>query len=151
LAHVRASTTIAAPIEQVWEFLTHTSNLPRWAAEEIEEATSDKMELGTAWTEKLRLAGRTLDVTWRIHEMTPPHRLAYVGAAPGGGKARGTHLLEPAPGGTQLTIEVEFTLPGGIFGQVADKLIMERRTGRDVQDMLGKAKAAVEATGPTPG
>ncbi|HMA35190.1 MAG TPA: SRPBCC family protein [Chloroflexia bacterium] len=145
MAHVQETITIAAPIAAVWDFITHTSKLTRWAADEIEEATADAMELGTEWTEKLAVAGRSLDVTWRIHEIQPPHKLAYAGATPGGGKARGTHTLQEVPGGTQMTTEIDYTLPGGIFGQVADRLVMERRTERDIQDMLGKAKAALEA------
>lgn len=144
MSHIQETVTIAAPMQQVWDFITHTSNLTRWAAEEIEEATGDAMEVGTAWTEKLPVAGRSLDVTWRIHEVDAPTRLAFAGATPGGGKARGSHTLRDAPGGTEMTTEIEFTLPGGVFGQVADKLILERRTERDVQDMLSKAKAAIE-------
>jgi len=144
MSHVRETINIAAPIEQVWEFITHTSKLTEWAAEEIEEASSDAMAVGTNWTEKMPIAGSHLEVTWRIHEAEAPNRLVFVGAASGGGKARGTHSLEAVPGGTQMTTEIEFTLPGGIFCQIADKLIMERRTERDVQDMLGKAKAAIE-------
>lgn len=146
MSHVRETITIAAPIEQVWEFVTHTSKLTQWAADEIEAATADKMVVGTEWTEKMHLAGSVLEVTWRIHEAEPPRRLVYVGAAPGGGKARGTHTLEEVPGGTQFTAEIEYTLPGGIFGQIADKLIVERRTERDIDDMLSKAKATIEAT-----
>ncbi len=144
MAHIRETINIAAPVAQVWDFITHTANLDRWAAEAIAEATSDAMEVGTAWTEKLHVAGRSLDVTWRIHEVATPHKLTFVGATPGGGKARGSHTLADMPGGTEMTTELEYTLPGGVFGQVADRLILERRTERDVQDMLGKAKAAIE-------
>ncbi|HUS14737.1 MAG TPA: SRPBCC family protein [Chloroflexia bacterium] len=146
MAHLREMITIAAPIGTVWEFITHTSRLTAWAAEAIEEATGDAMAVGTAWTEKLHVAGRVLDVTWRIHEMQAPTQLAYVGATPGGGSAQGSHTLEEVPGGTQMTTEIEYTLPGGVFGEVADRLVLARRTERDIQDMLGKAKAAIEGT-----
>ncbi|MDQ2807828.1 MAG: SRPBCC family protein [Chloroflexota bacterium] len=144
MAHITETINIAAPVAQVWDFITHTANLPQWAADAIEEATGDAMEVGTAWTEKLHVAGRALDVTWRIHEADAPHKLTFVGATPGGGTARGSHLLAEAPGGTEMTTELEYTLPGGVFGEIADRLILERRTARDVQDMLGKAKAAIE-------
>jgi len=43
-----------------------------WAAEEVKDASADRMEVGTSWTEKMHIAGAPLETTWRIHTSRPP-------------------------------------------------------------------------------
>ena len=45
-----------------------------------------------------------------------------------------------------MTTEVEYTLPGPVLGRMLDKLVMERRTDADIEEILHKAKARLEGT-----
>jgi ligand-binding SRPBCC domain-containing protein len=138
---------IHAPIEQVWDLITHTSRLTEWAAEEVAAASTDEMVVGTRWTEKMHIAGAPLETTWQIEQNEPPRKLVFVGTSTGGGKARGQHTLAAHPDGTQMTTEVEYSLPGAVLGRVLDKLVMERRTEGDIAEMLRKAKERLERGG----
>src|SRR5215212_968934 len=89
MGHLVKTVVIRAPVAQVWEFITHTSRLTEWAAEEVRDATADAMTVGTSWVEKLHIAGAPLETTWRIQEMQPPQRMEFTGVSTGGGKARG--------------------------------------------------------------
>jgi uncharacterized protein YndB with AHSA1/START domain len=146
MGHLVKTTIIRAPIEQVWDFITHTSRLAEWAAEQVREASADAMTVGTSWVETMHIAGAPLETTWRIQDMQPPRRLEFVGTSTGGGKARGVHTLTPHPAGTQMTTEVEYTLPGSVLGRMLDKLVMERRTEADIEAMLRKARARLEGS-----
>ena len=46
-----------------------------------------------------------------------------------------------------MTTEVEYTLPGSVLGRVLDKLVMERKTEGDINEMLRKAKERLESSG----
>ena len=146
MGHLVKTAIIRAPVAQVWDFITHTSHLTEWAAEEVREASADAMTVGTSWVETIRIAGAPLETTWRIHDIQPPRRLEFLGTSTGGGKARGIHTLTPHPDGTQMTTEVEYTLPGSVLGRMLDKLVMERRTESDIEEMLHKAKSRLERT-----
>src|SRR4051812_34460439 len=111
MGHFVKTVVIHAPVAQVWDFITHTSRLTEWAAEAVEAASADAMVIGTTWTEKMHVAGAPLETTWRIQEHDPEHKLVFVGTSTGGGKARGQHTLAPHGDGTQMTTEVEYSLP----------------------------------------
>jgi uncharacterized protein YndB with AHSA1/START domain len=144
MGHLVKEIVIHAPIEQVWDFITRTSRLPEWAAEEVHHASADLMVVGTRWVEKMHIAGAPLETTWQIHELRAPHRLEFLGTSTGGGKARGVHTLRTHPDGTHMTTEVEYLLPGSVLGRMLDKLLMERKTEADIEMMLQKAKAQLE-------
>jgi ligand-binding SRPBCC domain-containing protein len=147
MGHFVKTVVIHAPIEQVWELIAHTSRLTEWAAEEVAGASADEMIVGTRWTEKMHIAGAPLETAWRIEESVPQRKLVFAGTSTGGGKARGQHTLAPHPDGTQMTTEVEYTLPGSVLGRVLDKLMMERKTEGDINEMLRKAKERLESGG----
>ena len=147
MGHFVKTVIIRAPVAQVWDFITHTSRLTEWAAEAVEAASADAMVVGTTWTEKMHVAGAPLETTWRIAEQDAERKLVFIGTSTGGGKARGQHTLAPHADGTEMTTEVEYSLPGSVFGRVLDKLVMERKTEGDIAEMLRKAKERLEAGG----
>jgi len=65
-------------------------------------------------------------------------------SSPRGGTA---HLLvryEPDGSGTKLSTDLDYELPMGLFGNVADKLFAERAMTRDVHHSGENFKALVE-------
>lgn len=146
MGHLVRSTIINAPLERVWQFITRTSRLTEWAADEIRDASADEMVVGTTWTERLQIAGAPLETTWRIHAVRPPHELEFAGVSTGGGKAHGHHTLSLHSDGTLMTTEVEYSLPGALLGRMVDKLLMERKTESDIEGMLARAKTQLERT-----
>lgn len=147
MGHFVKTIVIRAPVEQVWDLITHTSRLTEWAAEEVAAASTDAMVLGTSWTEKMHIAGAPLETAWRIEQIDPLRKLVFVGTSTGGGKARGQHTLAAHADGTQMTTEVEYSLPGSVIGRMLDKLVMERKTEGDIAEMLRKAKERLESGG----
>ncbi|HSL77522.1 MAG TPA: SRPBCC family protein, partial [Candidatus Limnocylindrales bacterium] len=71
--------------------------------------------------------------------------LEFTASSPAGGSATSTTTIEPAGGGTDFTIEVDYELPGGFVGGMADKLFVERAIERDVKHSFENLKAICEA------
>jgi uncharacterized membrane protein len=52
--------------------------------------------------------------------------------------------LTPEGDGTRLTTKFDYALPGGVFGKLADALIVKRMNGKTLEEALNNFKALVE-------
>jgi uncharacterized membrane protein len=52
--------------------------------------------------------------------------------------------LAPEAGGTRLTTTFDYALPAGVFGRIADALIVKRMNGKGLEEGLNNFKALVE-------
>jgi carbon monoxide dehydrogenase subunit G len=106
---------IAAPPEEVFDFLTDPTNLPRWQ-ESCVAAESD----GTRIHETRSFMGHRAQVETEIVERERPHTFTVRSL---GGPVHFTvrHELSPSGEGTKLRVDVEFELRGGL-GRVAGPL-----------------------------
>ncbi len=50
----------------------------------------------------------------------------------------------PEDGGTRITSEMDYTLPGSVLGKVADRLLVEKRERRDLHTTMENLKLLVE-------
>jgi carbon monoxide dehydrogenase subunit G len=112
---VRAELTIeiARTPEDVFSYLTDVSNLPAWQRG-VKSAT-----LRDGRVEESRsLLGRELNTTLEIVEQEEP-RLFTLRALDGPVPFTVRHELEPADGGTRLTVTAEGDVPGFAAGLLA--------------------------------
>jgi uncharacterized membrane protein len=52
--------------------------------------------------------------------------------------------LTPEGDGTRLTTTFDYALPGGVFGKIADALMVKRMNGKSLEEALHNFKAFVE-------
>jgi carbon monoxide dehydrogenase subunit G len=122
---MRAELTIqiARPPEDVFAYLTDLSNLPAWQSgvHGAQIVDGGEPRAGARIAESRHLFGRELETTLEIVEYEPP-RLFAVRALDGPVPFDVRHELEPAFGGTRLTVTAEGDvglLPGFAGGIVA--------------------------------
>jgi carbon monoxide dehydrogenase subunit G len=112
---MRAELTIeiARTPEDVFRYLTDVSNLPAWQAG-VKSATQrdDRIE------ESRSLLGKEFDTTLEILESEEP-RVFTLRALDGPVPFTVRHELEPAAGGTRLTVTAEGKVPGLAAGLLA--------------------------------
>jgi carbon monoxide dehydrogenase subunit G len=115
VGHVRAELTIeiARTPEDVFSYLTDVSNLPAWQAG-VKSATLRDGRI----EESRSLLGREIDTTLEIVEREQP-RLFTLRVREGPVPFTVRHELEPADGGTRLTITAEGDVPGFAAGLLA--------------------------------
>ncbi|HEV2975608.1 MAG TPA: SRPBCC family protein [Solirubrobacteraceae bacterium] len=112
----RRSRTIAAPPERLWEVIGDPHHLPRWwpRVERVEDVEED------AFTEVMKTAkGKLVRADFRVRSVqADEHALVWEQQLEGTPFARllssaETHVyLEPAEGGTNVTIELHQRLTG---------------------------------------
>jgi carbon monoxide dehydrogenase subunit G len=132
---VRAELTIeiARTPEDVFAYLTDVSNLPAWQSG-VRSATEREGRI----EESRSLLGRELHTTLEIVEQEPP-RLFTLRALDSPIPFSVRHELEPAAGGTRLTVTAEGDVPGFAAG------LMARRAERQLRKDFERLKRILES------
>ena len=135
---MRAEVTveIARPPEEVFDYLTDVSNLPRWQSG-VHSATRE----GSRIHESRHMLGRELQTTLEIEESERPHVFA-IRAVDGPIPFSVRHELEPSGDGTKLTVVGEGDvglLPGFAAG------IMARRAEKQFRKDFERLKRLLES------
>jgi ligand-binding SRPBCC domain-containing protein len=127
------SVRIAAPVEEVFAFHLDTRNAalisPRSMRVLGVEGTFPVVA-GARVVMRLRPAGSPIAMSWRvrIEEVEAPARIVDVAERSPFASWRHEHLFRSAGGGgCEMTDRLEYRLPGGPVGRLADRLLVRRR------------------------
>lgn len=137
---------IDAPPEVAWAVGRDPNRMPEWntTTVSVKDVSGPLDRPGASYTTVSKIVGRPLEVRWHV-ERVEPNRLAEVTAStPGGGTAHLIVRYEPDGSGTKLSTDLDYELPMGFLGDVADKLFAERAMVRDIHHSGENFKALVE-------
>ena len=141
----RGSALVERPPEEVFDFLADGANDRKFSPRvlEIEKTTDGPVGVGTVYKSTVKDAGMKTNREFEITEFERPARIRWaerskniVTAAAGG------YDLEPADGGTRLTVFNE--LEGHGFGKLILPLAL-RAARKDADDFASRITQAVEA------
>ena len=143
MGHVKHSIHINAPSDKVSEFSHDPHNWPTFMAgmSEPDKITGDG-GLGTEVEFTVLMAGWHLHETVRVVEDLPGSH--WRGDITGTSSGWITWDSRPENGGTLVTQEMEYTVPGSVLGKVVDRLIYEKRQDRDMLHSLENLKLLME-------
>ncbi len=150
MSHLTLTLRVAAEPEIVFDLLADPERAADW--QELVVASTDIA--GTPGTGDsratwlVRIHGRELRVAWAVAAADRPHRLEAV-ATSDGGWARTVTTLAAVPDGTDLTVTIDYQLPGAILGGFLGLLTgnaIEREFHHSYWRLKGMAEAlAIEA------
>jgi carbon monoxide dehydrogenase subunit G len=158
----RVSETIvlSAPPERVWKTVMDPTRLSAWVTthDSVEGVEPGAVGEGASFRQRLRLAGKSFRVDWRVVEADAPRLARWHGDGPAGSTARVSYRLEPEARGTRFTYENDFALPGGGLGKLAGGLLAAAPGRSEARRSLERLRAildereprAEEATGASP-
>ena len=141
MGRYRKTFRVEAPVERLWELMSDPGRLPEWngAFDRVEDATGRLDEVGTTYTQVMRVAGIELKGDWEITEVEPSRRRRFQGTPPGCAACTGSETFETVEGGTNYTIEMDYTLRGGPVGEAFDRLfgrsLFRRIVERNIQGL----------------
>lgn len=147
MGHILQTGHIDASPDRAFALALDAARIPEWNSSviEVKEVTGSLDQVGSSYVSVLKLGGRRLEGRWEVSRVEAPRLIEFTGTAPGGGRATSNNRFESAGGGTDVTIEIEYELPGGFVGGMADKLFVERAIERDVKHSVENFKAICEA------
>ena len=144
MAHIQLSELIEAPRSEVFEYLTTPSNQPFLLepAIHVEALSPDlQMKRGDELHFNMTRFGLSQSIRFRIEDVLPGSRLTYRQTE--GVFATWTHTMkfeEHNEKTTLVTDLVDYQLPLGLLGFLADDLLIKRDMSRILQQRLIKAR-----------
>ncbi len=139
---VKAAITLSSRPEDVYAFWHDFQNLPRIMAHL--ESVELRGEGRSHWKAKAP-AGRTVEWDAEVVEDRPNELIAWRALEGADVDNRGSVRFDPAPGerGTEVRLELEYTVPGGVVGATIAKLFGEEPE-QQVKDDLRRFKQQLE-------
>lgn len=140
MAHIKKSILIHAPVEKVYALARDPRRWDAWYAglSEPTEITGQG-EAGTVVKHSYLLVGIHFPVTSRVLEdHIGPERGVWRGTIEGPLDGGQTWTYTPQHGGTEVTADIEYTVPGAALGRIADRLIIERIQAHSLEQTLEK-------------
>jgi uncharacterized protein YndB with AHSA1/START domain len=143
---VRETVVLAADRERVWDTVMDPALLERWVTthDSYEDASPGPLSAGDEFTQKLRLAGKSFKVRWRVVEAERPALARWEGDGPAGSTANVLYRLTAEDGGTRFDYENEFALPGGVLGKAAGGVLSAAPGGREARKRLEGLRQLLE-------
>ncbi len=143
MAIVQRSVQIKASPEATMALLSDASRWPDWypGMTEIDIAAPFPEEGGKV-AFKAKSAGMSMSMTETVLDYQPGKLQLLQMEGMLSGRARWE--LTPDGDETRLTTTFDYALPGGVFGKLADALIVERMNGNTLEAALNNFKALVE-------
>ena len=130
---------ISAPPERVWEILVHVEAWPARipTVDRVERLDDGPLAVGAT----TRLAQPKLpEAVWTVTELTPGAAFTWTSSSPGV-RITASHLIEPTPEGSRLTLAVDLAGWLAPVGWLTTKSL----TKRYVETEAASLKAAAEA------
>ncbi|HVA87377.1 MAG TPA: SRPBCC family protein [Candidatus Saccharimonadales bacterium] len=147
MGHLSESVDVDAPLELCWALNADAARLTEWnkAILEVLDVTGPLDRVGTTYTGVVRAMGRKFDGRNVVTRVEPMKSVETTGSGVGGAKARVRAEFERRGTGTRVTVSIDYDLPGGPFGGIAEKLFATRQLESDLKASNVGFKALAES------
>lgn len=140
---VQRSVKIDASPQATMAFLSDAARWPDWYPGMTQiDVSAPFPEVGGKVVFKVKSAGVSMAITETVLDYRPDE-LQLLGME-GMLSGRARWELAPEGDGTRLTTTFDYALPGGVFGKLADALIVKRMNANSLEGGLQNLKALVE-------
>ncbi|MBI5640800.1 MAG: SRPBCC family protein [Nitrospirae bacterium] len=144
MATVSKKIVIKAPVDKVFTFVVNPENWTRYVTSltDIKELSSPAPSVDTTFRWEYRMMGMKFHGKGRITENIKNKRfgLKMEGSFP----ITETYTFAKVDSGTELSIEVEYEVPGRIMSVVANKGLVEKMNKKESEAVLSKIKMFCE-------
>jgi uncharacterized membrane protein len=143
MTYVEREVTIGAAPDTVYNFAAAAENLPQWYVG-VTGVNSDGVwpQAGGQVAVRYQVAGVNFDVTLTALTYNPPGEFAF--QLDGMVSGTSTWRYSDAGGGTHLVVGFDYDLPGGVLGQIADRLVVEQMNISNGEQTLANLKSICE-------
>lgn len=140
---------VDAPLDRVHDVAIDPNSWHLWFAglAEPDEISGDGRE-GTVVRTHYQMAGVRLPITTTVKEYRRDDRSSHWHAEFAGGvDGRHTWTYRASDGGTEVSAEVVYEVPGAALGRLMNRLVLERMQERNLEQTLANLKELVEQLG----
>ncbi|MEJ7696980.1 MAG: SRPBCC family protein [Candidatus Limnocylindrales bacterium] len=154
MAHIARTIEIARPPEEIFDYITDLDRLTEWATmvKETRDLGDRPIKQGTTFSQTIKAAGSVdIDCDWHVKQLQRPRHVHYEATAPDGGQMQMSQTIMPLDGGrSKVEIDLDYEVPGGVLGQIADKLVFEGQNEKEADTSLENLKRILEGAASSP-
>lgn len=146
MPEVEQSIEIAAPPERVFDLIANEPERMAewWPPIELQErVTPPPTALGSVSRYVYNMMGVKIRGEHEVKALNENQHLIVKTVS--GIDSSFTFRFEPSATGTRLTINVDYTLPGSVLGQLLNRIALEQKNERDLEEGLANLKRIVES------
>lgn len=146
MSHLKQTLFISESIERVWEYAYNPKRWSEWFAHLTgPEGLDGTGEVGTVGKFQYSLLGRQFPITIEVKAMEKqPERCYWRCTFDGPLHGSQEYTYVSKNGGTEVTTELEYTVPGSVLGKVADLVVVERMQANAINHSLNNLKVVCE-------
>ena len=150
MSHLSTTLRIAAPPAVVFDLIADPARSPDWQTlvAEMGDIAGRAGGIGSSFVGYYRVAGRKLAGRFVVTAAERP-KLFQVNGTTAGGWARWTTMIEPSGPGCEITVTLEYELPGEIVGSLFG-LLTGNRLEREFRRTYDNLKTLAETGHPAP-
>jgi len=141
---VKTSILIQAPADKIFESMVDPKGIPKWAPiDSVSNIKGNPGEIGSSAEYTMGAFGIKFRQIMTVLQVEKPESMVYemAGAFPG----KWTYTLKKEDSGTRLSAEVQYTVSGGVIGNIANKLFLQRIHQQKTELFAKGLKAFCEA------
>jgi uncharacterized membrane protein len=143
MAIVQRDVHINAPPLETMGLLSEATRWPDWYPGMVQiDVSAPFPEKGGKVDFKVKSAGMSMSITETVLDYQPGERQLLQMEGMLSGLARWE--LTPEGNGTHVTTTFDYALPGGVFGKIADALVVKRMNTKSLEQGLHNFKDVVE-------
>lgn len=143
MAKLERTITIKAPVEKVYAYMSEPSNLTEiWPSMVEVKDSRDPGKVGGGFSWVYKMAGMRFEGSSEYTEVIPCEHV--ITKSVGGIPSTFEWTYKPAEAGTQLTVQVEYTVPVPLLGKLAEAFIVKQNE-QEMDTLLANLKSRMEA------
>lgn len=141
---------VNAPVERVAMLYQQLERIPEWQYDilEVKNVSGPPDHVGASYTLVYWRMGRPLEQRMVVTQYDPPRVMQQTANTPLGGRMTSTTRLQASDGGTDISWQMEYRLPGGFLGVLLDKVLFRVAFERTVKQYNENFKALAEGAVP---
>ena len=139
---LQKSIFVNAPVEKVFEFMSHPQNLPEiWPSFQEVKDVKESPGGGYTYSWVYKMAGMKFTGTSETTDFKKDQRVGTKNI--GGISSNFVWTYATENGGTRVSVEVEYSIPGALLGKLAEPFIT-RQNEHEADSVLANLKARME-------
>lgn len=146
VASIVREVVVSCPPSHVFGVLSDLERLPEFSGMtvEIRNGPGHAVAVGDTFDQIVKVLGVELDTEWEVTEVRADSLLRFEGRSKSSGRASLTETVVAEGQGSRVRFEIDYDPPWGLLGEVADKVLFERRHEEEAESMLARLKQVCE-------
>jgi len=146
MANFVRDVVVSCPAAHVFGVLSNVERLPEFSEMTIavRNGPGRAVQKGDHFEQAVKVLAVEFDTEWEVVDVVPDSMIRVEGRSHSNGRATLTQHITPEGEGSRVSFEVDYDPPFGILGEIADKLVFERRNEEQAEQILARLKELCE-------